>query len=103
MAPDEHDEITYAKILAAAEEIRAMARHNPAEAAAMFAQARHLFELAEQIRSDWLRGRGPSPGEPTATPERDRPAATGGDYRSSRPVPSPHAHPSPPPPPPPPL
>jgi hypothetical protein len=89
MAPDEHDEITYAKILAAAEEIRAMARHNPAEAAAMFAQARHLFELAEQIRSDWLRGRGPSPGERVATPERDRATATGGDYGGRRIVHSP--------------
>jgi hypothetical protein len=70
MVADEYDEITYAKILAAAEEIRAMARNSPAQAAAMFAQAHHLFELAEQIRNDWLRHRGPQAGS-RAAPERD--------------------------------
>jgi hypothetical protein len=61
MIADEHDEITYAKILAAAEEIRAMAGRQPAHAAAMFEQARHLFELAQQIRNDWLRRRHTEP------------------------------------------
>jgi hypothetical protein len=55
MIAEEYDEVAYAKILAAAEEIRAMARHRPAQATAMFEQARHLFELAEQIRIDWQR------------------------------------------------
>ncbi len=65
MVAEEHDEVTYAKIVAAAEEIRAMARHKPAQSAAMFAQARHLFELAEQIRNDLLSRRGARPpGEP---------------------------------------
>ena len=43
MIADEYDEAAYAKILAAAEEIRAMARQRPAEATAMFEQARHLI------------------------------------------------------------
>jgi hypothetical protein len=77
MVADEYDEITYAKILAAAEEIRAMARNSPAQAAAMFAQAHHLFELAEQIRNDWLRHRGPQPGR-AAAPGRDGAAESGG-------------------------
>jgi hypothetical protein len=55
MIADEYDEAAYEKILAAAEEIRAMARHRPAQATAMFEQARHLFELAEQIRIDCQR------------------------------------------------
>jgi hypothetical protein len=76
MVADEYDEITYAKILAAAEEIRAMARNSPAQAAAMFAQAHHLFELAEQIRDDWLRHRGPQPGH-AAAPARDGTAESG--------------------------
>jgi hypothetical protein len=72
MIDDEHDEATYGKILAAAEEIKAMARNSPAQAAAMFEQARHLFELAQQIRNDWLR-RGHAVPAPGATkPERDR-------------------------------
>jgi len=70
MVADEYDEVTYAKILAAAEEIRAMARNSPAQAAAMFAQAHHLFELAEQIRNDWLRHRGPQAGNRPATPDQ---------------------------------
>ncbi len=66
MVAEEHDEVTYAKILAAAEEIRAMARHKPAQSAAMFAQARHLFELAEQIRNDLRSRHGARPlGEPS--------------------------------------
>jgi hypothetical protein len=62
MLADEYDEAAYAKILAAAEEIRAMARLRPAQAGAMFEQARHLFELAEQIRTDWQRRRDAEPG-----------------------------------------
>jgi hypothetical protein len=81
MVADEYDEITYAKILAAAEEIRAMARNSPAQAAAMFAQAHHLFELAEQIRNDWLRHRGPRGGA-RATPERDAPTESTGTSAS---------------------
>jgi hypothetical protein len=77
MVADEYDELTYAKILAAAEEIRAMARHRPAQAAAMFAQAHHLFELAEQIRSDWLRHRGMKAGESPAPPERSTATESG--------------------------
>jgi hypothetical protein len=77
MVADEYDEVTYAKILAAAEEIRAMARHRPAQAAAMFAQAHHLFELAEQIRTDWLRHRGQQAGDRPGMPGRDPAAETG--------------------------
>jgi hypothetical protein len=71
MVADEYDEVTYAKILAAAEEIRAMARQRPAQAAAMFAQAHHLFELAEQIRNDWLRHRGQRLGDYPAMPDQE--------------------------------
>jgi hypothetical protein len=72
MIDDEHDEATYGKILAAAEEIKAMAYNSPAQAAAMFEQARHLFELAQQIKNDWLRrGSGAAVGG-TTKPERDR-------------------------------
>jgi hypothetical protein len=72
MVVEDHDEATYAKILAAAEEIRAMARHRPAQAAAMFAQARHLFELAEQMRHDLRRRQGvDAPGRPV-NPRADR-------------------------------
>ena len=38
MIDDEHDEATYGKILAAAEEIQAMARNSPAQAAAMLSR-----------------------------------------------------------------
>jgi hypothetical protein len=72
MIDDEHDEATYGKILAAAEEIQAMARNSPAQAAAMFEQARHLLELAEQIRNDWLRRAGAAPEGVRTKPERDR-------------------------------
>jgi hypothetical protein len=61
MIADEQGEETYTKILAAAEEIRAMAHHRPSQAAAMFEQAHHLFELARQIRDDWLRRCTPPP------------------------------------------
>jgi hypothetical protein len=71
MIDDEHDEATYGKILAAAEEIQAMARNSPAQAAAMFEQARHLLELAEQIRNDWLRRAGAAPEGVRTKPERD--------------------------------
>lgn len=77
MVADEYDELTYAKILAAAEEIRAMARNRPAQAAAMFAQAHHLFELAEQIRNDWLRHRGPQAADRPGTPEESSAAESG--------------------------
>ncbi len=69
MIVDENDEVTYTKILAAAEEIRDMARHRPAQSAAMFAQARHLFELAEQMRNDSLRRRGAEPAGTSTDPE----------------------------------
>ena len=55
MIDDEQDEATFEKILGAAEEIKDMARVRPADAPAMLEQARHLIELAEQIKSDWLR------------------------------------------------
>jgi hypothetical protein len=57
MTEDELDEVTLQKILGAAEEIKGMAKIRPADAPAMLEQARHLTELAEQIRSDWLRRR----------------------------------------------
>lgn len=82
MVADEYDELTYAKILAAAEEIRAMARHRPAQAAAMFAQAHHLFELAEQIRNDWLRHRGLQANERAAQPAQEPTAENGGSSGS---------------------
>ena len=72
MIDDEHDEATYGKILAAAEEIKAMARNSPVQAAAMFEQARHLFELAQQIRNDWLRRGSVAPAGGMTKPERDR-------------------------------
>jgi len=72
MIDDEHDEATYGKMLAAAEEIRAMAQKRPAQAAAMFEQARHLLELAEQIRNDWLRRAGSVPESVVKKPERER-------------------------------
>jgi multidrug resistance efflux pump len=72
MIDDELDEASYGKILAAAEEIQAMARNSPAQAAAMFEQARHLLELAEQIRNDWLRRAGAAPEGVVVKPERDR-------------------------------
>ncbi len=55
MIDDGQDEAAAEKILGAAEEIKDMARVRPADAPAMLEQARHLIELAEQIRSDWLR------------------------------------------------
>ena len=55
MIDDEQDEATFEKILGAAEEIKDMARVRPEDAPAMLEQARHLVELAEQIKSDWLR------------------------------------------------
>jgi hypothetical protein len=58
MIEDEQDEATFAKILDAAEEIKDMARVRPSQAPEMLAQARHLMELAEQIKSDLLRRRG---------------------------------------------
>lgn len=77
MIADEYDEAAYAKILAAAEEIRAMAHHRPTQATAMFEQARHLFELAEQIRTDWQRSHG---GEAGAMRRRlDQPSDGGND------------------------
>jgi hypothetical protein len=72
MIGDEHDEVTYGKILAAAEEIKAMARETPAQAAAMFEQARHLFELAQQIRNDWLRRGNAAPAGAATKTEHDR-------------------------------
>ena len=94
MVADEYDEVTYAKILAAAEEIRAMARNSPAQAAVMFAQAHHLFELAEQIRNDWLRHRGPKVGDRSASPDQQGAAtestsAPGSGYDRLRPFHSP--------------
>jgi hypothetical protein len=94
MVADEYDEVTYTKILAAAEEIRAMARNSPAQAAAMFAQAHHLFELAEQIRNDWLRHRGPQLGDRAASPDRqgtgtDSTSTAGNSYVRVRPFHSP--------------
>jgi hypothetical protein len=55
MTDNEQDEATFEKILGAAEEIKDMARIRPADAPAMLEQARHLIELAEQIKSDWQR------------------------------------------------
>jgi len=55
MIGDDHDEVTFEKMLEAAAAIKEMAQTRPAEAPAMLEQARHLIELAEQIRSDWLR------------------------------------------------
>jgi hypothetical protein len=72
MIDDQHDEATYAKILAAAEEIKAMARNSPAQGAAMFEQARHLFELAQEIRNDWLRRGNAALAGGATKPERDR-------------------------------
>jgi hypothetical protein len=73
MIADEQGEETYTKILAAAEEIRAMAHHRPSQAAAMFQQAHHLFELAMQIRNDWLRRCAPPPIGMTRVTRADRP------------------------------
>jgi len=61
MIGDDHDEVTFAKMLEAAAAIKEMARTRPAEAPAMLEQARHLIELAEQIRSDWLRRQNSGP------------------------------------------
>lgn len=55
MIDDEQDEVTFEKILEAAKEIKDMARVRPAEAPAMLEQARHLVEIAQQIKSDLLR------------------------------------------------
>jgi hypothetical protein len=55
MIEDEQDEATFEKILEAAEEIKDMARIRPAEAPEMLEKARHLIELAGQIKSDLLR------------------------------------------------
>jgi hypothetical protein len=55
MIEDEQDEATFEKILEAAEEIKDMARVRPAEAPEMLEKARHLIELAGQIKSDLLR------------------------------------------------
>ena len=55
MIEDEQDEATSEKILEAAEEIKDMARIRPAEAPEMLEKARHLIELAGQIKSDLLR------------------------------------------------
>jgi hypothetical protein len=60
MTEDELDEATVEKMRCAAEEIKEMARIRPENAAALLEQARHLIELAEQIRNDWLRRRGTS-------------------------------------------
>src|SRR5689334_20854146 len=57
MVSHDQDEETLGKMLEAAAEIKNMARSRPAEAPAMLEQAQHLIELAEQIRSDWLRRR----------------------------------------------
>src|SRR5260370_1120592 len=103
MIDDEHDEATYGKILAAAEEIQAMARNSPAQAAAMFEQARHLLELAEQIRNDWLRrgGRGARGRRSTPQPGRQicggRGRRRGGGEEGGRtrgPAPRPRARPA---------
>lgn len=59
MRNDEQDKVSYEKILEAANEIRFMAESRPAEASALLAQAHRLTDLAEQIRSDWLRRRDP--------------------------------------------
>jgi hypothetical protein len=58
MIEDEQDEATFEKILEAAEEIKDMARIRPAEAPEMLEKARHLIELAGQIKSDLLRRKG---------------------------------------------
>jgi hypothetical protein len=55
MIEDEQDEATFEKILEAAEDIKDMARVRPAEAPEMLEKARHLMELAGQIKSDLLR------------------------------------------------
>jgi hypothetical protein len=55
MIEDEQDEATFEKILEAAEEIKDMARIRPEEAPEMLEKARHLIELAGQIKSDLLR------------------------------------------------
>ena len=60
MTEDELDEATVEKMRCAAEEIKEMARVRPENAPALLEQARHLIELAEQIRNDWLRRRGTS-------------------------------------------
>jgi hypothetical protein len=57
MIEDEQDEATFTKILGAAEEIKDMARIRPSQAPEMLEQARHLMELAEQIKNDLLRRR----------------------------------------------
>jgi hypothetical protein len=38
----------------------------------MFEQARHLFELAQEIRNDWLRRGNAPPAGGATKPERDR-------------------------------
>ena len=75
MIDDEQDEAIYEKILAAAEQIKEMARNRPAEAPAMIEQARHLTELAEQIRSDWLRRLSSVPPHAAANPDSIPPTA----------------------------
>ncbi|HZS83810.1 MAG TPA: hypothetical protein VFA50_13125 [Stellaceae bacterium] len=67
MTDDDHDELTFGKMLEAAAAIKDMARTRPAEASAMLEQAQHLIELAEQIRSDWLRRQGEDPVRSSAT------------------------------------
>jgi hypothetical protein len=64
MKNDEHDEVSYEKILEAAREIRFMAESRPAEASTLLAQARRLMDLAEQIRSDCQRRNDPFIGTP---------------------------------------
>src|SRR5438105_4795472 len=58
MTEDELDEATVEKMRCAADEIKDMARARPENAPALLEQARHLIELAEQIRNDWLRRQG---------------------------------------------
>src|SRR3984957_19575715 len=55
MIEDEQDEATFEKILEAAVDIKDMARIRPEEAPEMLEKARHLIELAGQIKSDLLR------------------------------------------------
>jgi hypothetical protein len=75
MIDDERDEASYEKIMEAAEEIRGMARIHPDQASVMLAQAKHLMELAEQIRSDWLRLHQGQGTLPKARSDGDRPKA----------------------------
>jgi hypothetical protein len=80
MVSHDEDEETLGKMLEAAAEIKNMARSRPAEAPAMLEQAQHLIELAEQIRSDWLRRRNDSRLDAASALGADRRGRASGTY-----------------------